>query len=181
MKITLLNGNPNPGPFDEYLDRLTQTLLADKHHVDRFNLRELDIKYCTGCFGCWVKSPGECEIKDDTWDVLRRVINSDLLLMASPVIMGFPSALAKNMIERLIPLIHPYFEIVQGEVHHIKRYEKYPVMGALLEKSGDTDDEDIRIIHNIFLRNAINFKSRLGLFELTTRSAEEVAYAISHI
>ncbi|MGE5404820.1 MAG: flavodoxin family protein [Candidatus Saccharibacteria bacterium] len=181
MKITLLNGNPHPSSFDEYLDRIVQPVEAGGHKIKRYDLRERDIKYCTGCFGCWIKSPGVCQIQDDSVEILRKVIKSDLVLLASPIIMGFPSALLKNMIERLIPLIHPYFEIVQGEVHHIKRYPDYPVIGFLLERSEDTDDEDIRIIRDIALRNAINFKTRLGLFELTTRSAEEVAYAISRI
>ena len=73
----------------------------------------MDVRYCVGCFGCWVKTPGECVSKDGSHDIRREVINSDLVLFASPLIMGFTSALLKKAHDKLIPLIHPYFELVQ--------------------------------------------------------------------
>jgi len=68
LKITVLNGNPHADntAFDDYLARLSDELVSDGHAVTGFDLREMDIKYCIGCFGCWVKSPGECRSKDDS-------------------------------------------------------------------------------------------------------------------
>jgi hypothetical protein len=63
--------------------------------------------------------------------------------------------------DRLIVLLHPYIEIVNGECHHRKRYEKYPNLGLILEKEPDTDDEDIKLVKDIFDRLAINFHSKL--------------------
>jgi len=40
--------------------------------------------------------------------------------------MGFLSSLMKNTMDRNIPLVHPHLEEVDGEVHHKKRYDKYP-------------------------------------------------------
>ena len=37
-------------------------------------------------------------------------------------------------------------EIVDGEMHHAARYERYPRTALLLEMEPDTDDEDIEII-----------------------------------
>ena len=128
-----------------------------------------------GCFNCWVKTPGLCVFRDDGDILCREVLHCDYVIIASPVIMGYPSAMAKNALDRIIPLIHPYLEDIDGEVHHMKRYEKYPVMGLLLEKSGDTDDEDITIITEIFQRAALNLQSRLGFVRLTTTSVEELA------
>lgn len=116
--------------------------------------------------------------KDDGDILCREVLHSDYVIIASPVIMGYPSAMAKNALDRIIPLIHPYLEDIDGEVHHMKRYEKYPVMGLLLEKSGDTDDEDITIITDIFERAALNLQSRLGFVKLTTSPVEEIANEI---
>jgi len=183
MKITILNGNPNADnvKFDNYLKALSDLLETSKHTVTIFKLREIGIRYCTGCWDCWVRTPGECIVKDGSRDICREYINSDFVLFASPVIMGFTTALLKKAHEKLLPLIHPYFEIVQDEVHHLSRYDKYPVMGLLLEKGKDTDKEDVKIISDIYRRDAINFKTSFCFTKLTSEPVEEAANEISRI
>lgn len=183
MQITILNGNPYTENinFDNYLQELSQRLEASQHSVTLFELRDMAIKYCTGCFGCWVKTPGECVIKDDSATIRHEFINSDFVLFASPVIMGFISAVLKKTQDKLIPLLLPYFEMFQGEVHHQRRYDKYPRIGLLLEKDTSTDEEDIEIISDIYRRTAINFKSSFCFSKLTCDPVEEVANEINHI
>ena len=183
MKITILNGNPNADnvKFDNYLKNLSDLLESSQHTVTILQLREIDIRYCIGCWGCWVKTPGECIVKDGSRDICRECINSDFMLFASPVIMGFTSALLKKAQDKLIPLIHPYFEIVQNEVHHLSRYDKYPVMGLLLENGKDADKEDIKIISDIYRRDAISFKTSFCFTRLTDDAVEEVANEINRI
>ncbi|MFN2273179.1 MAG: NAD(P)H-dependent oxidoreductase, partial [Anaerolineae bacterium] len=188
MKITILNGNPDGEntTFDTYLERLTRTLATTQHQATVLALRDMDIKYCTGCWGCWVKTPGECVARDDLADVCRAFINADFVLLASPVTMGFPSALLKKTVEKLIPLIHPYIVVAQDEAHHRARYDEYPLMGLLLEKYGDTHDadgvhpEDVQIIADIFSRTALNFKTQLAFTELTSTPTDTVAKAIAN-
>ena len=183
MKITILNGNPNANNrrFDKYLKQLSDLLESGKHTATILQLREMDVRYCVGCFGCWVKTPGECVSKDGSHDIRREVINSDLVLFASPLIMGFTSALLKKAHDKLIPLIHPYFELVQNETYHIARYDKYPLMGLLLEKDEDTDEEDLKIVSDIYRRDAINFKTSFCFTRLTDDPVEEVANEINSI
>jgi len=180
MKITIMNGNGNPQNqgFDEYVTRLTAALTAEQHTVTVFTLRDLDIKFCTGCFGCWVKTPGECVVKDASHDVCRAVINSDFLLWAAPLRMGFPDATLKKMMDKSIPLIHPYFVVDHGEAHHRPRYDHYPRVGLLLEREADTDAEDLRIVSDILSRTALNMKSRLEFALTTEEPADAVARAI---
>ena len=180
MKITILNGNGNPQNqgFDEYVTRLDAMLSAEQHTVTGLTLRELDIKFCTGCFGCWVKTPGECVVKDASHDVCRAVINSDFLLWAAPLRMGFPDAALKKMMDKSIPLIHPYFVVDHGEAHHRPRYDHYPRVGLLLEKEADTDAEDLRIVSDIFSRTALNMKSRLEFALTTEKPVDDIARAI---
>ncbi|MGC9396190.1 MAG: NAD(P)H-dependent oxidoreductase [Anaerolineae bacterium] len=136
MKITIMNGNGDPqnGEFNAYVTRLAAKLMGEGHAVTAFTLRDLDIKFCTGCFGCWVKTPGQCVVKDASHDVCRAVINGDFLLWAAPLRMGFPDATLKKMMDKSIPLIHPYFEVVHGEAHHRPRYDRYPRVGLLLQR-----------------------------------------------
>ena len=183
MEITILNGNPNADnvKFDNYLKELSELLESSKHAVTILKLREMDIRYCIGCFGCWVKTPGECIVADGSHDICREYINSDFVLFASPVIMGFTSALLKKAHDKLLPLLLPYSELVQNEVHHVSRYEKYPVMGLLLGKSKDTDEEDIKIVSDIYRRDAINLKTSFCFTKLISNPVEEVANEINGI
>ena len=181
MKITILNGNPdeNNTAFDDYLTNLSDELNSDGHAVTSFELREMDISYCIGCFGCWVKTPGECSnAADDTRLVRREYINSDFIIFASPVIMGFTSALLKKAHDKLIPLLTPYIRLYEGETHHIARYDKYPLIGLLLQVDEDTDEEDIRIISDIYRRDAINFKAPFIFTKTIDEPVEEVADAV---
>ncbi|HUU28757.1 MAG TPA: NAD(P)H-dependent oxidoreductase [archaeon] len=182
-KICFLNGSPGNKGFalDSYLRDLTGLLDLQGHEVTNLLLRDMDIKHCTGCWGCWVKTPGECVIKDDSPVVCRAVIQSDLALFASPVIMGFTSATLKRATDRLIPLVYPYFDLSHGEFHHLARYDRYPRFGLLLEKTEGTDNEDIEIISDIFTRMALDIKSALSFMRLTSCPPEEVADEIGRI
>ncbi|MBA4366247.1 MAG: hypothetical protein C0403_01230 [Desulfobacterium sp.] len=182
MNITLINGN-DPGQnkgFEDYMSRLNNELVHN-HDVEWFHLQALSIKDCLGCFGCWQKTPGQCIFKDDMASLIIAYLHSDLVLFASPLILGFPSALLKTSHDRLIPIIHPYTEIKNGELHHEARYKKYPKLGLLMEKEVDTDEEDIKIITDIYTRIAFSFKSALVyLTFINTKSPEEIAHEIGH-
>ena len=156
MKITILNGNSDAQnySFEDYLARLKTTLEADHHQVTLLPLQEMEIRYCIGCFGCWVKTPGECFAQDLSSQVLSAVLHSDFTVWASPLVMGYPSAVLKRIMDKSIPLIHPYFVVDHNEAHHRARYTHYPRLGLLLAKEAQTDDEDIRIVTDMFSRTA---------------------------
>ena len=181
MQITIMNGNQDAGnaPFDDYVQRLSDVLASNGDEVTVFELRGMDIHYCTGCLECWVKTPGECKVADETRDVRRAAINSDFVLWASPVITGFYSALLKTVTDKFIPLVHPYAVIAQGEQRHLARYDRYPLEGLLLEKGPDTDDEDIQIISACHEQTARDFKSTLAFTRLTDDPVEDVARDIT--
>ncbi|MCJ7717688.1 MAG: NAD(P)H-dependent oxidoreductase, partial [Anaerolineales bacterium] len=172
MKITLLNGNPTPSAFDGYLDNLIKILESKKHQVTQLDIRDLSLKYCTGCFDCWTKTPGICSVDEASQEMGRAVINSDFTLWAAPLKMGFPSTLMKMAFDKHLPLIHPYMVVDQNEAHHLKRYEKYPRVGFLVEKESDTTQNELEIIRNIFSRTALNFKSKLDFMETTELDPE---------
>jgi len=180
MRIAILNGEPDPASaFQEYVHEMASRLAAAGHAVTTLDLRELDLKGCSGCFGCWVKTPGECVKRDDSAQVCRAAIGADLLVLASPVTMGFTSALLKRAADQMIPLLHPYFVIEGGEVHHLARYAQYPEFGLILDAGSDTDAEDIEITTAMWKRMARNLKSRVVFTAVSNRSAEEVANEIA--
>lgn len=181
MKIVMLNGNPHPEEkgFDDRLALLAGRLGASGHLVSDFTLRELKIRQCVGCFGCWVKSPGLCMFKDDQEAILRAYLTADLVLMASPLIMGFTSALLKRFCDRIIPVALPYIDGSSGECRHYPRYEHTPLLGVLYAPEADTDDEELEIVADLWHRLARNGNSHIAFFRSLDDPAEEVCYEIN--
>jgi multimeric flavodoxin WrbA len=175
MNITILNGNPEPSSFDIYLAQLNSSLEAEGHKITSLDLRDLPLRYCIGCWGCWVKTPGQCVTQDASIEIDRAVINSDFTLWAAPLKMGFPSALLKMALDKHLPLIHPYMEVAHNEAHHLKRYKRYPRVGLLVGKEATTDETDTRIVTDIFSRTALNFKSHLEFSMTTETPAAQIA------
>ena len=184
MRITILNGNPYSSniDLDDYLNKLSESLKSYNHEVVVFTLRDLDIRYCVGCFGCWIKTPGECSsVADDSIKVRRSIINSELLIFASPVIMGFTSALLKRVHDKFIPLVLPYIGLYHEESHHHPRYKSYPAMGLVLQPDSDTDEEDIDIITEIYRRDSLNFHTNVVFTGLVSDSIEKVTNEINSL
>jgi hypothetical protein len=183
MQITILNGDiqPEKKDFSEYIHLLEEKLVSENHNVQVFNIHSMNLFYCKGCWSCWWKTPGKCDIQDDGAKIFQSVINSDFIIFASPLIVGFTSSALKKVTDRFVCLLHPYIQLKNGESHHRKRYEKYPDFGLLLEQEPDTDEEDIEIVKNIYNRLSLNFHNKMRFcFFTETNKPEEIIYEISH-
>nr|WP_319401227.1 NAD(P)H-dependent oxidoreductase [uncultured Carboxylicivirga sp.] len=158
MKITILNGDMQgcQSSFSDYINELSNKLCIE-HTVNTFHLQQMNLRYCTGCWSCWWKTPGMCVIKDDAEDIFRSVINADFVIFTSPLMLGFTSSSLKKITDRLIVLLHPYVKLKNGECHHLKRYNKYPDFGLIIQPEQDTDEEDLSILKDIYDRFALNF------------------------
>ena len=183
MKIVILDGalENTPKNWSAYLSELTATLKENNHQVNHFLLKDGDIHHCAGCFKCWVQTPGVCVFDDDSRKINRAIIQSEFVLFASPLVMGFPSSVLKKKMDRMIPLVHPYSEIVQGELHHIHRYEKYPLFGLLLQPENADSEKNISIVSQVFARTALNIKSRLAFAVTTEEPAQKTAARIENL
>ena len=159
MRATILNGaTRDDAPTHRVAAALTDLLQAQGCDVEQIRLEELDIAPCLGCFGCWVKTPGICLIDDAGRDVTKRAIQCDLLTFVTTITFGGYSFQLKKAVDRLIPLITPYFQFIDGEIHHQKRYARYPSLlgvGTLLEPS----EAQAQLFRTLIHRNAINFYS----------------------
>lgn len=80
------------------------------------------IKPCIGCFGCWVKTPGRCVIKDGYDNMGAAIHRADEITVISRYTYGGFSPFVKNVFDRSIGWVLPFFEIYQGEMHHKRRY-----------------------------------------------------------
>ena len=156
-KIVILNGDidSSNSPLNIFLSAFENSLKESGCEVKSYTLRDKKVKQCVGCFDCWLKTPGVCRFKDDVEGILREIITADLLLFASPLILGMYSAVLKRFQDRMIPIIHPYLELVNNEFHHRKRYPKYPELGFVFDEK-DASSEEIENVHFIHKRIVLN-------------------------
>ncbi len=182
MNLTILNGGPTEadGSFALYCSTLSEKL-GQTHTLQHFMLDKMETKQCIGCWNCWWKTPGICTLVDDAEQALHAVVHTDLLIFASPITAGFTSSTLKTFQDRLVSLLHPYIQLVKGECHHRKRYDKYPDFALLLQKEPNTDAEDIEIITDIYKRLAVNFHTSLKYVWFTeTTKMEDISHELSH-
>ena len=123
-----------------------------------FDLRAMPIGACNGCFGCWVKTPGQCVQDDPAREVARACARADLVVLFTPVTFGGYSSELKKAMDRNIPNLSPIFIRIRGETHHPCRYASRARLAALgvLEQP---DEEEQRLFETVVHRNAINFHS----------------------
>ena len=73
--------------------------------VETVDCYGVDIVPCTGCGSCGLKTPGECVVKDDMQGVFRKIVASDVLVLATPVRFGTYCAELKK-VHRPVPAAH---------------------------------------------------------------------------
>ncbi len=157
MKVLVLNGSKNEkSVVNTVSDYLVDFLRIKNDEVEVMVLRGMKIARCLGCFGCWVKTPGKCVINDAASDLPRKIVQSDILFLLTPVTFGmYSSELKKAMDRYACPLLLPFFEKINGQIHHSIRYEKNPTMVAI-GVLPSLDEESENTFATLVNRNAIN-------------------------
>ncbi|HWR18774.1 MAG TPA: flavodoxin family protein [Clostridia bacterium] len=134
------------------------------------------IRHCIGCFGCWIKTPGRCVIKDGyetTGEILGKC--SELILISRCTYGGF-SPFVKNVLDRAISYISPHFVLRSGELHHKRRYDNRLSLTAYFYGEDITDAEK-ETAQSLLKANALNFDAQVTkvLFFKTAEEAREAA------
>ena len=131
--------------------RLSGELLSclKDYEIEEFSVGRDDLACCTGCFGCWVKTPGQCVIRDGIAAINRAVMGSDVAFFLTPVVFGQFSANIKTVVDRGLPNILPFFIIrPDGSTMHPARYDSYPQY-VMLGFGDSISAEDARLFIDI--------------------------------
>jgi len=99
------------------------------------------IHHCIGCFGCWIKTPGACVIRDKYGDMGEYLSKCQEVILISKCCYGGFSPFVKNVLDRSISYIHPYFVIRNGEMHHRRRYKNHMDMRVWFYGENITEKE----------------------------------------
>lgn len=129
MKALILTDGEYKTDVYGALSGLVTELLAEKGFETQVRELGRGLHSCMGCFGCWVKKPGECVIGDEMAEIDRCYMNSDAVVFLSPVVFGQFSANVKNAVDRTLPNMLPFFcRRPDGSTMHPPRYERYPAL-----------------------------------------------------
>lgn len=114
-----------------------------------------NIHHCIGCFGCWVKTPAACVIRDEYGDMGEYLSKCEEMIIISKCCYGGFSPFVKNVLDRGISYVHPYFKIRNGEMHHQRRYKNHIDMQVWFYGENITEKEK-QTAQKLVKANSIN-------------------------
>lgn len=177
MKITVFNGSIHKalGNTHVIVENFAEGAREAGADVEIIFLAEKEIKYCQACMMCWTKTPGKCVMKDDMAGLLEKFMASDIVVFATPVYVYNVTAILKNFIDRMIPIIDPHLvKMAGGGTGHPKRYGKYPAFGVIAS-GGFPEQSCCDFISGYFNRIAGDLYSEI-VFEIYRGSAILLKY-----
>jgi multimeric flavodoxin WrbA len=112
MKVLAVLGSPRKnGNTGNLLNHYLKGIEESNHNIEIENIfiQNRDIKSCVGCNRCQIKI-GECVIKDDMEDVYSSVIQSEIIILSTPVYAFNMSSQLKTFLDRLHAIDYKIFK-----------------------------------------------------------------------
>jgi multimeric flavodoxin WrbA len=139
---------------------LVDGLVAGGWEVDDWTLRDERIAWCTGCFGCWAKTPGVCVHNDAGRDVAARVTRADLLVYLTPITFGGYSSELKKALDHIIPILLPDLKQTGPDTRHPLRYEHAHDLLVVGSTPGSEGARQATTFRRLAERNRLNLRPR---------------------
>ena len=161
MKILALNSSPRGGGQSKtelMMNALVEGMRSAGAEVEIVHLRKRDIKNCLGCFKCWSdETPGVCAQKDDmTNDLYPKFIDSDLVVLATPLYHFTVNATMKAFIERTLPIAKRDIRQHEGRSYHPLRVD--PPAVVMVSVAGFAEDsvfDQLSLYVNFLYKNTL--------------------------
>ncbi|MGM9608820.1 MAG: flavodoxin family protein [Eubacteriales bacterium] len=100
-KVLILSGSPRKGGNSDILcDAFLRGVEEGGNTVEKIRVAEKNIGYCRACYAC--KGTGTCVIRDDMAEIIEKMIDADVLVLASPVYFYAVDAQMKALIDRTV-------------------------------------------------------------------------------
>ena len=101
-KVLILSGSPRKGGNSDLLcGEFARGAQESGNEVEIIRVAAKKIAPCSGCYYCRAHN-GECAHKDDMAEVLQKMIDADVIVMASPVYFYSIDAQLKAVIDRTV-------------------------------------------------------------------------------
>jgi multimeric flavodoxin WrbA len=161
MKVTTILGSPKKkGKTAQALDLLEGNLIAKGHKVERIHVTDYKINGCIGCFSCFrTKEEPGCVQKDDAMRIFERMMESDVIIYASPIYSFDFTAQIKPLIDRHLCLVIDFGQPSQTSLIADKRVALLLTCGGLAHVNADLTQESFRrsmqLLHSDVIGNYV--------------------------
>lgn len=101
-KVLILSGSPRKGGNSDVLcDEFMRGALESGNNAEKIFVASEKIAPCSACYYCR-DNGGKCIHKDDMADILQKMIDADVIVLASPVYFYSIDAQLKALIDRTV-------------------------------------------------------------------------------
>lgn len=115
-KVLILSGSPRKGGNSDILcDEFARGAQEAGNEVEKIRVEDKKIHPCSACYYCRDHG-GECVHKDNMAEVLQKMIDADVLVLASPVYFYSIDAQLKAVIDRTVAR---WLEVKNKEFYYI--------------------------------------------------------------
>lgn len=102
MKVLTISASPRIGGNSDMLcDQLLKGAKDAGHETEKINLAHMQLAPCRACYACGKN--GKCVIDDDMALIQQKLIDADVIALATPVYFYSMGAQMKMMIDRCLP------------------------------------------------------------------------------
>jgi multimeric flavodoxin WrbA len=150
-KVLALNASPlmERGNTALLLNPFLEGMREEGCDIELIHTCKLHVRPCLGDRACWTRTPGKCVQNDDVRALLPKFQNADIIVFATPVYVdGMPGTL-KNLIDRLLPTLEPYFTMRGEHCRHQPRPPHKHSKVVLISNCGfwEMDNFDPLVMH----------------------------------
>lgn len=102
MKVIAVSASPrNGGNSDVLCDQFLKGAKEAGHQTEKIRIGQKNISPCMACYGC--RKTKACVKKDDMEEILNKLIEADVIILAAPVYFYSMNAQMKVFIDRCLP------------------------------------------------------------------------------
>lgn len=103
-KVIIISSSPRIGGNSDVLcDEFAKGALEAGNEVEKITLAGKKIGFCTGCYAC---QSGACPQKDDAFSIVRKMLEAEVIVLATPVYFYTMCAQLKALIDRSV-MVYP--------------------------------------------------------------------------
>lgn len=114
-KVLVLSGSPRKnGNSDTLCDAFIKGAESAGHLAEKIFIQDKKISTCLACYGC--RNTHLCVQKDDMGEILEKMVQADVIVLATPVYFYSLSGQLKTLIDRTLP---QYTQITNKDFYFI--------------------------------------------------------------
>lgn len=138
MRVVVINGSPHgdTGNTALILNPFVEGLKVAGAEVKVFATKSMTVHPCQGEYACWMQTPGQCFQKDDVQALLAELLNSNVIVLATPLYVDGMTGPLKMVLDRMIPLGKPTIEMREDCCRHPGRIAAGDLKMVLVSNCG---------------------------------------------